>query len=602
MPNLGAALEVPKVTSSGAPDVGAAATDPTAQPQLDENATLAATSTLTARARRTLAGDTGPMSDAGFRLDIEGGYRRAASVNLAGSELLGDSLPATFLPPSLAGGGSVRLRTTVPLGSSTRPGEERATLSLGVGASATAAIDTEGVDRSVAIINQAAAAYAKAQALGGDITKLLEEFQGSDTVGRLRELGQKAESGESLTLAEIAEVIGLAEDLETQMRTASTTLAELPRLFDDLDATVAALGDGAMEMRVDALASGYVTQTIGARTPTLHLDRGGRHLLDAAAEVRVIEPLPLPSVARDAIGAIDDLVRLRSAMVSIRGYVDIQVHGLDELRATLAQARTDAEALSGSLSSTADAIGAATDDPASLSSTAAELDASLATLQDQGTALGRSAGQIAQGLSFETEAGLEVAQPTAAVGVGVGELSLRYRFRPSEKTEFAARLYVEDLAGMLSGDRDRLRYDPSSGGFVHASHTEDNVYHDFFPTVAGLDLGLSLGRGSEHQTDIIAGIGIGSGVVGAHVGLRQDVVRRLGFELGVVDPNLTAAEGHLLLPQAGLRFDVGSRADPEAVSLALSGGAAARWAADLRGGLHPTLDGGNARLTLSVLR
>jgi hypothetical protein len=529
---------------------------------------------MTERAARTLDGDAGVMSDPGFSTRTSGHVTDVTGVPSGDLDTIRALATAASGLHPRGGAASVEYRHTVRTDDGSAPADEAPTVSAGMRLHGIGQLDHTGLDETASLVASGAEIYERAEALNEEVREIVQGFEGSEDVQRLRELAEAASRGE-LGPADLAEALTVARRVEADMRAAADVIEQMPKLLDEMDGLIAKVEDGSLGARAGATGGVFAEQIIGARTRTLKVDK---HRFDAAVGVHMIQPGQLPESLRSELDQVDDLVTIKSTMVAVRAYVDITASGMGELRRQLRDMGADLGALEGSLREGADMLGDAADDPlgvmADAQGFADEAEAKVGELERQGRDLGDRARAMSKLVTVEARAGVEVDQPTGRLGGGIEEVSARWRWDPNQSFQMAVRGYVQNVAGYLEGTRDRTEIDVMTGDITRLPTESRNVYHSFFPRIYGADLGLSFNRDTSHRTDILAGASTDGDAVTAHVGLVQHLGRRVMLRMGLIDPDVTRRTDHTLIPRAGIDLGLGPRSSPHSVSLGLSGGTA----------------------------
>lgn len=537
---------------------------------------------------RRLQGEQGIMSDPGFRLDAD------VVGHLGGREIsTGERTDANRvgLPERMTADGGVRLRSTWRVDPNrSRSNADAATLTVGVNGTADLAAVTSGVVAASSLVQQSADIYAHAQELYREVGNLVQTLQSSPHMGTLQGLREKVMRGERLSEADIRAAQEATNGLNAQLLQAQDIIGRLNRTFKDTQSMVRNIERGGLSVRAAALTRGYVEEVVGVRTPTL---RVGKHRFDAAASVHLVQPVYLSSDAQQTLDGLQDLVRVRSAMLSVRAYLDVNLQGLRELDQVLGDARDVLGDVDRGLAATKKNVASGVSGLPSLGSNVRELISSSTELSD-------SLASAADSLAVEMSAGVEVIQPTAKLGGGLQEVSVRWRYNPSEHFALAVRGYVENVFGFLPSERTRLALDLESQSMKQVSREQINGYSTFFPRIYGVDVAAKTRRNSPTGTDVLVGVATDGEAVGAHLGLVQYLGSHLALQLGVVDPNVAAKYNHVIHPQAGVQVGLGRRMEgmgrnERRVNIALSGGPVAAVSGPDKG-----VKGGQAGLSFEV--
>lgn len=569
--------------------------DPPRSGALDESGTSLGGAALSDHAERALAGSHGAHDDPGLRLNLRMRGNVPGGLPSGGGEGAAGAL-SFFGERPLGGAADVGLSGTFRTDPSHRSAEDAATVTVGFGTVGVASLSGSAMTRAASLLAQGESVRKSAETVYDDVGGLMETLNDSPDVGRLKELAAIGK-GRALTPAEITEALGLAESLRDELRDAASVLARMPKLIDDMEGLVTELDKGGVNARGGALASLFTEETIGARTPTLKV---GNHRFDAALRGHLMQPLPMPKALKDELSALDELVALKSSMLAVRAYVDVSAAGLAEVKGLLSDIRGDVESLKESVESGADLIDDALDDPLAMlgeaETFAEETEALAKGLEKDGKALGDRVSELEDAFDLDVEAGIEIEQPTAGTGVGLDEVSARWRWDPNQSFQLAVRAYVEHAVGYLPGTRERLRLDAELGDLVPSGREKVNTYSTFFPRTFGADIGLSRGRDTLTRTDVLVGVASDGEAAAMHLGLTQQLGRRVLLRLGLYDPDVARRRDHTITTTGGIDVNVGPRNDPARATIGLGGGFTSTFGAGQPGGVA----GGFAGLNLTI--
>jgi hypothetical protein len=550
---------------------------------------------LADRAEARLSGDDGSMADPGVRLGLGGRIVLPGGLPSGGGA--GGAAGALDLAASardLSASAGASARGTIGIGSGDP--SDRATISLGLDATALGRLDPGGLDQIGSVLSQGGQVFSKTQDLYNQAQTLMQSITTSPEVARFKEL-VLASTTRQLTASEISEAQGLAKTIQGKMQQATDVLGRMGPLLGDVNGILDKMGDGALTAKAGLTAGIFVEETVGARTPTLTI---GDSRFDASFTAHLMQATPLPDAARTQLSALDQLVQLNSSAIAVRGYVNVTVGAIDQLKQTIDGLNQDLGQLGQSIAGASNTVGAVANNPqatfANAQQYAGQAAAAALKLSSDGNAVSSRADQLSKQLDVKVESGVEIDQPTAPTGVGIDEIAARWRWDPSQSFELAVEAYVDHAAGWLGGTSSRLAFDPSTGKLNPAGTTSENVYSSFFPRTFGTDVGVSMGRDTTTRADIMAGIGTDGQAVSAHLGYVQQLGQRVVLRLGVVDPDVTRTTDHTLIPRAGIDLNLGPDSRPDAVTLGLDAGAAITFG----NGQSPQISGGDANLGLTI--
>ncbi len=500
--------------------------------------------------------DDGIMAGPGtLRFELAGAYNQVTpSVPELDTSLAPEAALIGDLPTLLQAGLHAEAAWTGRIDRSGRQDDEAATLTLATRLEAGAALDTRGAGGLTEMLADSAAVFGSAESAYEMMSASMTDIE--TTSAALEETLSALESDPS-NIALMLEAQQIGQDLEGQLNDAVDSLDAAGALLEDLTSLAGRMGDGRFEVRAGAVASSFVEQQVGLRSPTLQL--GEHHRLDVAGAAHVVVPVPMG--VEEQLAGLDDLVEIKSSMVALRAYVDVTVEGLDQLSESATAAQSSLQQLRDTAEASATMMGEANADPMAAAADPGFADraASLTTdLEAQGAELEKHLTAMSAALDVQTEVGVEVVQVTAGVGAGLDEMSLRWRFNPNESFELAVRGYVQHAFGQLGAEATDLTLDEGTGELTATGTRAVNAYSDFFPRTAGLDVAATFNEESARTTRLVGGVATDGRALAAHLGLSQEI-GRLTLRAGVTDPDLLRGEGHRFAPTAGLDLELGSR-------------------------------------------
>lgn len=517
--------------------------------------------------RERLLGEQGLMADPSVRINLSAGLNLPGGLPSLSGGIYGALATAETLRPVTANGG-FQARVTVRVDPSARAHEDAATVTAGVKLSVNGITAQPGLNSLAAVVSSGVEVRNNVKTFYRSMRELIAELRGTQ-LDELRDLAKRTAAGKQLSRKDRAKLQALTNEMGLKLTRALALLESAPKLFGEISGLVSNIESGALSVRAGVIANVHTEQTLAFRTPTLRL---GDHRFDAGAQVHLVQPVALPDVAASALEKSDEWVTLRSSMVAVRADANVVVDGLDELSSAVGSARK-----------TLSSLGRATDA------------AGIARTARQANDLRKKTEALLEVFDVRVEAGAEVQQATGP-GIGLDELTARWRWNPSDAVEIAARGSVKHVAGAMKGESQNLRLDPETYDVAASDPVAANVYETFFARSLSVDVGASFNGGTDYKSEVLAGYATNGNVHSAHLGYVQEMGQRLGLRLGVLDPDLTRSREHVLMPMAAVDLNVGPRVSPSNVSFQLSGGAAVTMGRDQQ----TTVGGGQAALNLSI--